>query len=214
MINVFLVDDHPIMIEGYKALLKGTEINVVGFALSGIDFIKTIKDNNYDVLVLDISMPGFNGVDVLKHIQANNYHIKTLVVSSYCDINIIDNCINYGAKGYILKEETADSIIEGIKEIYKGGKFFSESVRDFILDSELYKDDKKSLFDIFSPKEGEVLMYLERGFDPDEITDRMHISNSSFRTHLSNIRSKLNLKNNWKLSVFINKHRSKIFIEN
>ncbi|MDB0610871.1 response regulator transcription factor, partial [Tenacibaculum maritimum] len=87
--KVYLVDDHPVVIEGYKVLLEAHGIKVVGASSDGYGLIDWLDQNFCDVLILDISMPCFNGLDVLKYLSEKNSRIKTIVVTSYCDAAVI-----------------------------------------------------------------------------------------------------------------------------
>ncbi|MFL0080920.1 response regulator transcription factor [Tenacibaculum maritimum] len=210
--KVYLVDDHPVVIEGYKVLLEAHGIKVVGSSSDGYGLIDWLDQNFCDVLILDISMPCFNGLDVLKYLSEKNSRIKTIVVTSYCDAAVIQKAIQLGAKGYILKEESAACIVTAIEAVFNGKKYFSELVREVIIDEQLALGGNHLITDVLSPKETEVMKWLVEGFAADEISDKMHISGSAFRNYTQRIRQKLRVKDNIQLALLAIKYKTQLFL--
>lgn len=212
--KVFLVDDHPVVLEGYKALLKCEGINVVGSSTDGYGLIDWLDNNYCDVLILDISMPFYNGLDVLKYLKEKNSRVKTIMVTSYCEAMIVKNVIDLGAMGYVLKEESAEYIVDAIKSVYNGKPFFSEIVRDTVIDKHLESDGEILITDVLSKKETEVMKFLVEDFTQDEICEKMEITGSSLRSYTERMRKKLGVKSNIQLALLAVKHKTQLFIKN
>ncbi|QCD62689.1 response regulator transcription factor [Tenacibaculum maritimum] len=210
--KVYLVDDYPVVIEGYKALLKAHGITVVGASSDGVGVVEWLSKNASDVLILDLSIPCFNGLEALKQLSEKNSHIKTIVVTSYYDVAVIQEAMALGAKGYILKEESVPCIVAAIKTVFNGKKYFSESVRDAVIDKQLEIGEQYLITDILSPKEAALMVWLLKGFTPNEISSKMHISSSAFRSYTQRIRQKLNVKDNIQLAVLAAKYKTQLLL--
>ncbi|WP_028890840.1 response regulator transcription factor [Tenacibaculum sp. 47A_GOM-205m] len=210
--KVFLVDDHPVVIEGYKVLLKASGINVVGFSTDGHGLLDWLENNYCDVLLLDISMPYFNGLDVLKHLQKTESKVKPIMVTSYCEATIIQKVIEYGAKGYVLKEESANCIVDAIKAVYNGKTYFSELARDAIIDMQLETKEEVLITDVLSKRETEVLKLLVEGFDNDDICSKMELKPSTFRSYKERIRKKIGVIGDFQLATVAIKHKTRLFM--
>ncbi|CAA0245035.1 Two component transcriptional regulator, LuxR family [Tenacibaculum maritimum] len=210
--KVYLVDDYPVVIEGYKALLKAHGIKVVGASSDGVGVVEWLSKNASDVLILDLSIPCFNGLEALKQLSEKNSHIKTIVVTSYYDVAVIQEAMALGAKGYILKEESVPCIVAAIKAVFNGKKYFSESVRDAVIDKQLEIGEQYLITDILSPKEATLMVWLLKGFTPNEISSKMHISSSAFRSYTQRIRQKLNVKDNIQLAVLAAKYKTQLLL--
>ncbi|PKH50834.1 hypothetical protein CXF68_09110 [Tenacibaculum sp. Bg11-29] len=211
--KIFLVDDHPVVIEGYKAMMNAEGINVVGSSTNGHGLIDWLDNNYCDILLLDISMPFYNGFDVLKYLQKNNSTVKTIMVTSYCDSVSISTSIDLGAKGYVLKEESAYCIVDAVKAVYNGKTYFSDLARDTIIDAKLDNPDMLLITDMLSKKETEVLKFLVEGFECDVICEKMQIKPTTFRSYTERLRKNLGVKTNIQLALIAIKHKTELFLK-
>ncbi|CAL2101450.1 conserved protein of unknown function [Tenacibaculum sp. 190130A14a] len=211
--KVYLVDDHPIVIDGYKALLKAHGINVVGFSTTGQDLIDWLENNFCDILILDLQMPYFSGLDVLKYLNEKNSRVKVIIVTSYGDAAIIQKVINLGARGYILKDEASDCIVKAIRDVNNGKTYFSEYVRDAIIDLQLETSEEVLITDVLSKKETEVLKFLIEGFDTDAICEEMEIKPTTLRSYKERIRKNLGVNNNIQMALVAVKHKAQLFLK-
>ncbi|WP_028887625.1 response regulator transcription factor [Tenacibaculum ovolyticum] len=211
--KIFLVDDHPVVIEGYKAMMNAEGISVVGSSTNGYGLIDWLDNNYCDVLLLDISMPFYNGFDVLKHLQKNNSPVKTIMVTSYCDSASISTSIDLGAKGYVLKEESAYAIVDAVKAVYNGKTYFSDLARDTIINTKLDNPDQLLITDMLSKKETEVLKFLVEGFESDVICEKMQIKPTTFRSYTERLRKTLGVKTNIQLVIMAMKHKTELFLK-
>jgi DNA-binding NarL/FixJ family response regulator len=211
--KIFLVDDHPVVIEGYKAMMNAEGINVVGSSTNGYGLIDWLDNNYCDILLLDISMPFYNGFDVLKHLQKKNSPVKTIMVTSYCDSASISTSIDLGAKGYVLKEESAYAIVDAVKAVYNGKTYFSDLARDTIINTKLDNPDQLLITDMLSKKETEVLKFLVEGFESDVICEKMQIKPTTFRSYTERLRKSLGVKTNIQLVIMAMKHKTELFLK-
>jgi DNA-binding NarL/FixJ family response regulator len=211
--KLFLVDDHPVVIEGYKAMAKTEGINVVGSSTDGFGLIEWLDNNYCDVLLLDIRMPFYNGFDVLKHLKKNNSAVKTIMVTSLHDAVSISTSIDLGAKGYVLKEDAGFCIMEAAIAVYNGKTYFSEAVRDIVIDMKLENPDQLLITDVLSKKETEVLKFLVEGFDQDHICEEMEIKPTTYRSYTERLRRNLGVKTNIQLALLAVKHKTELFLK-
>jgi DNA-binding NarL/FixJ family response regulator len=130
--RVYIADNHKLVVEGMKAVLMKSNIDVVGSFSNGLEVIKWRETNDTDVLILDISMPILNGIDVLKYFQDRKINQPTLIVSAYNDYYFIIEAMKYGACGYILKTE-GDKLVHAVKTVHKGEKYVSKKVIETLL---------------------------------------------------------------------------------
>ena len=117
-INVLLTDDHQIIIDGLKSLLKNQdEINVAAEACNGREAIRILELISIDVLLMDIDMPVMNGIDALKEIRKNHPKVRVIILSMHNEAGMIKSLIDLGANGYLLKSCTQGELVEAIKNI-------------------------------------------------------------------------------------------------
>ena len=199
--KVHIADDHGLILQGFKALLKAHGINVAGTSRNGTELINWLTTNKCDVLILDISMPDINGIEVLKILKKNDLQIKTIIVSSYDTDVMIYEAIKYGAKGYILKQEASYSIIEALKAVYNNGFYYSKEVREIIISNGLDTDFEYVYHEILTNREREVYGLMVNELSPAEIETKLKLSASTIRTHLQKVRLKFNVKSNINLAL-------------
>lgn len=211
--KVFVVDDHPVVIEGYSVLLKSYGIKIVGSSTDGFGLLNWLENNECDIILLDLSMPYLSGIDVLKFLQDKKLAIKPIIVTSYCDALIIQKVIKLGAKGYVTKAESNTCIVDAIKAVHQGKTYYSEAARDAVIDMNLSEDNDILITDILSTKETEVMKFLVDGFDSGQISDKMNLSKSSIRTYAERIRKKLGVRNNIELTRLAIKHKTDLFLK-
>jgi DNA-binding NarL/FixJ family response regulator len=212
-IRVHIADDHQILIDGIVAVLKTEKtIEVVGFSLDGESVVEWFKNNNADILILDIGMPKLDGLDVLRSFQNTGKIPDTIILTSYNDVKLIKEVLKLGAKGFLTKESAGESIIEAINAVYRGDLYFSKDIRNKIVDSfagvnvsKMSQNDEN--FGQLSNREFEILKLLTEELSNKEIAERLHISTGTVETHKRNIMSKLGVKNAMGLALYLVKNR-------
>lgn len=202
MIKVILADDHPIMKEGIKSVLqRQDDIRVVDEFENGVDLVKKINKKNFDILVLDLSLPGKSGLEVLKEIQPLSPRLPVLILSVHPEEQYAVRVLKAGASGYMTKECIPERLIYAIRKIHKGGIYVSESMSErlpFILKG----SSSKAVSDILSDREFEIFLLIASGQTPSEIGEKLNLSVKTVSTHRFHIMDKLELKTNSDLTRY------------
>ena len=134
MIRILIADDHKLLIDGLRPLLENRgNMEVVGVAMDGLEACAKSAELKPDIVLLDISMPKLNGIDAARKILEDSPGTKIIMLSMHADRKFIQESLQVGASGYILKESAANEVIEAIQTVGKGDMFFSKSVRDQVL---------------------------------------------------------------------------------
>ncbi|MDX1586517.1 MAG: response regulator transcription factor, partial [Balneolaceae bacterium] len=154
-IKVLIADDHEILRFGISTFLNSAEnINVVGEASSGDECIELFKEKKPDVCVLDISMPGKNGIETTKAIREIDPNVKVLILSMHIDKAILDQVLEAGINGYLLKDTEKTELLHGIESIAKGQQVFSDPIQKLITKS--YLNGGRTPHDSITSRELEV----------------------------------------------------------
>ncbi len=202
MKNILLVDDHSIVRQGLKNLIElEPDLKVTGEAASGLEALNLVRTNNYDVMVLDISMPGKNGVDTLhdlKHIAPN---LPVLVLSGYAEEQYALNLVRSGCKGYLSKDADSDEIIKAIRVIANGKRYISAQLAE-LMSEQLSHPSDKQLHEMLSNREFQVFYKLASGNTPTEIGLELNISTKTVSTYRMRILEKMSLKTNADLTYY------------
>lgn len=199
-IKIYLVDDHQVLIDGMKALLKTNKnFEVVGFSLSGFDLIEQVISSKADILVMDINMPEKDGIEVLKELAQTIMPFKVIVLSSYHDLKLVREVMKLGAKGYLTKQCAGENIIEAIQEVDKGEEYFCKTIREKIFESFVSDTRKLNLNEPklninLTERELVIIKLISLEYSGKEISEELSISNNTVETHRKNLLKKLNVK--------------------
>jgi len=186
MIKVILVDDHPLVREGLKSLLDTyDDIEVVGEAENGLSALELITVKNPDVVLMDIKMPEMNGIDATRKILDKNPAIKIITLTSFVDRQLVENVLKSGAVGYIMKNTTGEKLISVIRDSIEGRSYLSAEASNILI-SGFKKTDYK-----LTSREKDILDLLVKGLSNKEISQKLYISPSTVKFHISNILMKL-----------------------
>lgn len=206
MKKILLVDDHKIVRDGLKNLINlESDIEVAGEASSGVEALTLIRQFDYDVVVLDISMPDKNGIDTLHDLKHIAPDLPVLVLSGYAEEQYALNLMRSGCHGYLSKNADSDEIIKAIKKIASGKKYISAELAD-LMTSELSHPSDKQLHEMLSEREFQVFFKLASGLSPTEIADQLNISVKTVSTYRARIMEKMCLKTNADLTYYAIKH--------
>ncbi len=199
-INVLIVDDHALIRDGIVAMLKNEkEIKIIGEAIDGEDAIQKNKELNPDLIIMDIMMPKFNGLEAAKIIKEQQPEAKILFLSMELKEDFISEAIKVGASGYIPKDANKVILINAIKAVYKGEKYFHRQVSDVIFNQFYEKsvgnDKVKKSYTAgkISNREVEVLKLIASGFSNSQIAEQLFISVRTVDAHRNHIMQKLEL---------------------
>lgn len=189
MINILIVEDHPIVINGLIKLFDtSTEINIMGAVQNGKDCITFIQTKQPDIILLDISLPDANGVDICKSVKTTYPQIKVLALTTFMQRDYVTKMIKSGASGYVLKNSPGEEIIEGIISVMQGKTFLCEEITRM-----MKKQEKDKMY--LSNRETEVLSLIAEGLTTQEISNKLFLSVFTIETHRKNLLTKLNARN-------------------
>ena len=202
MIKVLIVDDHAIVRQGLKRILAETpDMTVAGEAENGVEALKKTREGEWDVILLDVSMPGRNGVDTLKQIMGENRGGKVLILSMYPEDQYAVRLLKAGAAGYMTKETAPGELVEAIRKVAQGRKYISTALAELLL-LELDIDAEKQPHERLSDREYQVFRMLGSGRTASEIASLMSLSVKTISTHRTHILEKMKLKNNAELTLY------------
>lgn len=197
-INIMIVDDHQIIIDGIKALLKDEKnIFVAAEANNGKDAIAIMGKIPLDIILMDIEMPLLNGCDATAVITTRYPTAKIIALTTYDEKSIVTKMLNAGASGYILKNINKEILMEAINTVIKGKTYFSSEISITLAasSSDITSQLPVSPDALLSPREIEILKHIANGFSNNEIADKLFISSKTIDTHRTNIMQKLNIHN-------------------
>jgi len=189
MIKVFIIEDHPVVIDGIKSLLKGSGVaEVIGFANSASDAQKILPSMYADIILLDINLPDMSGIELCKIIRSKFPEMKILALTTFLQRDFVDKMLENGAMGYLLKNAPSEEIIEGICTVAEGEKYVCDAVTQLI-----NKQNHDTMF--LSRREIQILSLIAAGDTTKEIADKLFISVFTVETHRKNLLTKLNARN-------------------
>ena len=203
MIRVLIADDHNIVRDGLKRILAATsDLQVTGEAAGGDETLALVKANDYDVVMLDMSMPGLSGIDLIKRLKLEKPKLKILVLSMHGESQYAARALKAGAAGYLNKDSAAEALLGALRKIAAGGVHIGEAAA-----SSLLQAGDKPPHETLSDREFEVMRLLVEGLGPTEIGERLHLSVKTVSTHKTRILDKLNLGSTAELVRYAMEHR-------
>lgn len=193
MIKILIADDHTIMREGLKRILEGVDdIQVVAEAVDGFDTLAKARLGNFDVLLMDLSMPGRSGVDLIRQIREEMPKIPILILTMHEEEQYAVRAIRAGARGYLTKESAGTQLVTAIRKVASGRPYISIAVAEQLAMSAMPTDSTlphKTLSD----REYEVFIHLVQGKTITEIGEILHLSVKTVSTHKTRIMQKMAL---------------------
>lgn len=197
MINILIVDDHQIILDGLKALLYGTEKEYkLSVALSGADAIRIAEEQAIDIILLDVNLPDISGFEVCKTIKTKKETIKIIALTMHGEVGYINKMIKSGADGYILKNAGKGEILQAIENVLKGERHFGKEVTDKLISGQRSSRSKsQGMIQKLTRRENEILKLITEELTTDEIAQRLFISSTTVISHRKSLLRKLNAKN-------------------
>lgn len=200
-IKILLVDDHTILRDGIAAMLNQIDgIDVVGSLSSGEDAVNRCQEYAPDIIIMDIMMGGMTGLEATRWIKEQPSPPKIIIMSSEVKKEFVSTGIRCGIDGYLLKNSSKSTLVDAIKAVQKGEKFFNQAItnlifEDFYVNTKEPSPAKKKTSAGLSKRENEVLEHLAAGKTNQETADILFISVKTVETHKTNILEKLGLRN-------------------
>jgi len=200
-IHILIADDHPIFRQGLAhAFSRTPDLVVAGEADNGHDVLSRIRENRYDVVLLDISMPGPNGLETLKQLKVEYPRLPVLVLSMYPENRYAVRFLRAGASGYLTKDNPPRQLLEAIRVVSSGGKFISPGLANKLAFE--FLDPDKAPHEYLSDREFQVLGLIAAGKTVTEIARELSLSVNTVSTHRSHILEKMKMKNNAQLTHY------------
>jgi two-component system, NarL family, invasion response regulator UvrY len=196
MISVLIGDDHTIVRDGIRQILADTaDIVLAGEAASGPEVMERLHNGSYDVLVLDISLPGISGLEVLRLVKSLYPTLPVLILTMHPEGHYAVRAVRGGASGYLTKMTASSELITAIRRVASGRRFVTEQLAEQLA-AEFQDSPARSATAVLSDRELQVLCLLGRGHPVKEIAAELHISAKTVATYRVRILDKLSLKNN------------------
>jgi len=195
MINVLITDDHPIVRQGLRELLeddKNRRFGVIEEAGNGKEMFEKLGRFDFDVVLLDISLPGRNGLELLEDIRRLKRKLPVLIISTYPEEQYALTIVKLGASGYLKKTSTPEEILNAVFKVSQGCKYFANSISDKIIDY-CPSDKDKSYMELLSAREIEVISLLGSGKTLSMIANELNLSPKTISTYRARILLKLGL---------------------
>jgi two-component system response regulator NreC len=189
--RVLLADDHPIVRDGLRAILREEGFEVIAEAADGHEAVRLSQELEPDIAVLDISMPLLNGIDAAKEILKSAPKTKVVLLTMYTDERYVLASLRAGITAYVLKNKAASSLVHALRAVRKGEIYLSSGVSRTVVDAFLAKDDAPA--DQLSVREREVLQLIAEGKNVKEIASVLGISIKTAESHRTNVMRKLNI---------------------
>ena len=202
MIRVFIVDDHEIIRQGLKMILKeAADLVVVGEAQDGIEALRKIKNTDCDVMLLDMNMPGRSGIDLLADIKALKPKMHILVLSIHPEDKFALRTLKAGASGYLCKDTALEELVVAIRKIHNKGRYISNTLAEQLAFS-IIPENETPAANQLSSRENEILVKIASGVKVKDIAEELGLSISTVFTYRLRIFEKLNIKNNVELTHY------------
>ncbi|HET6676329.1 MAG TPA: response regulator transcription factor [Nitrospiraceae bacterium] len=205
--RILVVDDHAVVRHGVKQILvEHFATSVIGEAQSAEDMLREIHASKWDMVVLDVGMPGKGGLDALKELKRIQPKLPVLVLSAYPEDQLALRLLRAGAAGYLSKDSAPRDLIHATKKILEGGRFISTSLAD-LLAANLETSLEKPLHEQLSDREYQVMCLIAVGKSLKDIADELSVSVSTINTYRARILEKMHAKNNTELTHYAIENR-------
>jgi DNA-binding NarL/FixJ family response regulator len=200
--RILIVDDHPVVLEGLKMLInRHDSFEVCGEAMNATAAMKEIRTCKPDLAIVDISLEGKSGIELVGEIRQYDPKLPVLVLSMYSESLFAERALRAGARGYIMKKEMPEVLINAIGQVLDGEIYLSKKMTTHLFDTLLSrgKISKASPFERLTDREYEVFQSLGKGLTTQEIGEMLHLSKNTIETYRERIREKLGLKDSREL---------------
>lgn len=189
-VKVFITDDHYMVVEGLRSLLQYEKnIEWMGHAMNAVSCLAFLKEQQPDVILMDINLPDKSGIDLCKEVKTKYAAIHIIGLSSFSQQSYIQKMLDNGASGYVLKNATREELLEGIEAVMAGDTFLSPEVAAIV------KKDEDSKIPVITRREKEVLILIADGLTNTEIAEKLFISSTTVDTHRKNLLAKFEVRN-------------------
>jgi len=207
MIRVLIVDDHTILRRGLSQIISETDdLEVCGEADSGVQAIKLAREQDFDVVLLDISMPDRNGLDTLKQLKKEKPKLAVLMLSMHPEEHYAMRALKAGASGYLTKQSAPALLVTAIRQVASGRKYVSSELAEELART-VGPDSGRPRHETLSDREYETLRLMASGMTLTEIAAEMSLSVKTVSVYRARLLEKMQLKNNAELTYYALKHK-------
>lgn len=202
MLRLLLADDHAVVRQGVKKILAEAFAQAVfGEARNAHELLELVGSERWDIVVLDLAMPGGNGLEALKQIKHDHPQLPVLILSMFPEDQYAVRTIRAGAAGYLNKESVPEELVQAIRKVLRGGEYISAAVADELVLYTRYKDDQP-LHKHLSDREYQVLCLIASGKELKEISTELALSAKTISTYRARLLDKMNMKTNAELTHY------------
>jgi DNA-binding NarL/FixJ family response regulator len=203
-IQLVIVDDHPIVLHGLKRLFESTEgFDVVECCSSADEALAAIRRRPFDVMLLDLRMPGRTGLDVLRAAAAEKPGAKTVLLTAAITDDEVVEAVRLGAKGVVMKESSPETLIECVRRVHAGEPWIDREAMGRAFDRVLQREQAtREAGKVLTPREIEIVRMITQGLRNKAIAERLSISEGTVKIHLHNIYEKLGVDGRLELMLY------------
>lgn len=203
--RIILADDHQILREGIRSILKRYDnVEVIGEASNGRDALRLVKELSPDVVIMDITMPDMNGIDATRKILALKSGGKIIALSMHHDKHFITEMFRAGASGYLVKDSAFDELEYAIRVVMEGKTYINPQIASLLVDSIVNRPPgpHPQAYTLLTEREREVLQHIAEGMSTKEIAESLHVSTKTIESHRRQVMGKLNIRSVADLTKF------------
>jgi DNA-binding NarL/FixJ family response regulator len=202
MIRILVADDHAVVRQGVKQILADvSDMAVKDESQNGSETLEKVLQNDYDVVLLDISMPGRSGLEILEDIKNQRPKLAVLILSMHPEEQYAVRALRAGASGYLTKASAPQELIGAIRKVAGGGKYVTSSLAEKLAD-EIEIDTEKLPHERLSNREHQVMLMLAEGKSVSDIADELCLSVKTISTYRTRIMDKMGMKKNAELTLY------------
>ena len=205
-IRVLIADDHAIVRQGLRQILSDTpDLTVAGEAENGVQAVQMVRGGEWDVVLMDVSMPDRNGIDALKLIKKEFPRLPVLILSMYPEEQYAIRALKAGAAGYLTKQSAPDLLVTAIRQVASGKKYVSPSLAEELANA-ISEDTERPAHEKLSDREYQTLCMIASGKTPTEIAEALNLSVKTVSVYRARLLEKMHLRNNAELTHYGLKH--------
>jgi DNA-binding NarL/FixJ family response regulator len=207
MIRILIADDHTLVREGLKQLLGSeSDLQVVAEAVDGDAALARVRDADFDLVLLDMSMPGLSGIELIKRLRLEKARLRIVVLSMHAEQQYAARAFKAGASAYLTKDSAAAELVSAIRKVASGGVYVSTAVAEQLAVGAM-SNESALPHTLLSDREFEVFRLIVAGMSPTEIGDALHLSVKTVSTHKARLLQKMNMGSTAELVRYAVEHK-------